>query len=218
VEHPCYQCGSVVEQGVAFCPQCRAPQIRVAIAEPAQAVPAENISQDSFHPAPPALAPKTIDWRQALPAAVLAGFISAVLMITPLGSSFGLGMLASGFLCVLFYRRRVPYANPGPGMGARLGAVSGALAFVLFGVLTLLESAVLRAGSEFRSVLLQALDQAASRNTDPQAQQLFQYLKTPQGLIVVMIIGLTSMFFAFLLFSSLGGAIGAAMLRRKDRA
>jgi hypothetical protein len=190
----------------------------VAVAEPAPAVPAENISTDSVHPALPALAPKTIDWRQALPAAVLAGFISAVLMITPLGASFGLGMLASGFLCVLFYRRRVPHANPGPGMGARLGAVSGALAFVLFGVLTLLESAILRAGSEFRSVLLQALDQAASRNTDPQAQQLFQYLKTPQGLIVVMIIGLTSMFFAFLLFSSLGGAIGAAMLRRKDRA
>jgi len=137
-------------------------------------------------------------------------------MITPLGASFGLGMLASGFLCVLFYRRRVPYANPGPGMGARLGAVSGALAFVLFGVLTLLESAILRAGSEFRSVLLQALDQAASRNTDPQAQQWFQYLKTPPGLIVVMVIGLTSMFFAFLIFSSLGGAIGAAMLRRKD--
>jgi hypothetical protein len=218
VEHACYQCGSEVEQGVAFCPQCRAPQIRVAVAEPAQAVPAENISPDSVHPALPAPASKTIDWRQALPAAVLAGFISAVLMITPLGTFFGLGMLASGFLCVLFYRRRVPHANPGPGMGARLGAVSGALSFILFGLFSLMGSMIFHADSKIRSALVEVFEQNAVRNPGPQAQQMLQLIKTPEGLIVVMVMGFTAMFLAFLIFSSLGGAIGAAMLRRKDRA
>src|SRR5271154_523299 len=32
VEHPCQQCGTSVEDGRPFCPQCRAPQIHVQIA------------------------------------------------------------------------------------------------------------------------------------------------------------------------------------------
>ena len=44
---------------------------------------------------------------------------------------------------------------------------------------------------------MQAVDQAAARNTDPQAQQMIQYLRSPQGLIVVMGMGLIVMFFAF---------------------
>jgi len=138
-------------------------------------------------------------------------------MIVPLGASLGLGMLAAGFLCVLFYRRRVPNANPSPWMGARLGVLSGALGFVLFGVMTLIETTVFRAGSEFRAALVQAVEQAAARNSDPQTQQMLQYMKTPQGLLVVMIMALTAMFFAFLIFSSLGGAVGAAVLRRRSR-
>jgi hypothetical protein len=35
MEQPCYKCGQPVEQGVAFCPHCSAPQIRVVIAEEA---------------------------------------------------------------------------------------------------------------------------------------------------------------------------------------
>ena len=154
-----------------------------------------------------------IYWPPALASAARAGVIAAILMIIPLGASVGLGMLAAGFLSVLFYRRRVPNANPGPGTGARLGAVSGALAFVFFGLLT----ALFRAGSEFRSALGQAVEQAAARNSDPQAQQLFEYLKTPQGLDLVLIMGVIMMLIVFLMVSSLGGAIGAAMLHRKDR-
>lgn len=154
-----------------------------------------------------------IYWPPALASAARAGVIAAILMIIPLGASVGLGMLAAGFLSVLFYRRRVPNANPGPGTGARLGAVSGGLAFVFFGLLT----ALFRAGSEFRSALGQAVEQAAARNSDPQAQQLFEYLKTPQGLDLVLIMGVIMMLIVFLMVSSLGGAIGAAMLHRKDR-
>jgi len=213
VEHPCYRCATAVEDGVAFCPQCSAPQIRVgggtttetmAVSETPLSDPS---SSRSVLPAAP------IYWPPALASAARAGVIAAILMIIPLGASVGLGMLAAGFLSVLFYRRRVPNANPGPGTGARLGAVSGALAFVFFGLLT----ALFRAGSEFRSALGQAVEQAAARNSDPQAQQLFEYLKTPQGLDLVLIMGVIMMLIVFLMVSSLGGAIGAAMLHRKDR-
>jgi hypothetical protein len=213
VEHSCYRCATAVEDGVAFCPQCSAPQIRVGGGTTTQGIAvsettlSEPSSISSVLPAAP------IEWPQALSSAARAGVIAAMLMIIPLGASVGLGMLAAGFLSVLFYRRRVPNANPAPGMGARLGAISGALGFVFFGLLT----ALFRAGGEFRSALGQAVEQAAARNPDPQAQQVFQYLKTPQGLDLVLIMGLIMILIVFLMVSSLGGAIGAAMLRRKDR-
>jgi hypothetical protein len=214
VEHPCYRCATAVEDGVAFCPQCSAPQIRVGGGASAETsavseTPLGDPSSSSLSVLPAA----PIDWPRALSSAARAGVIAAILMIIPLGASVGLGMLAAGFLSVLFYRRRVPHANPGPGTGARLGAVSGALAFVFFGLLT----ALFRAGSEFRSALGQAVEQAAARNSDPQAQQLFEYLKTPQGLDLVLIMGVIMMLIVFLMVSSLGGAIGAAMLHRKER-
>jgi len=220
VEHSCYQCGAAVEDGTAFCPHCSAPQIRVAGAEAAVQQGVAAIPETGFtQPRPQGEASQLtgIGWRRALPSCALAGLIAAIFMVMPLGASFGLGMLASGFLSVLFYRRRVPGADPRPGMGARLGAASGVLGFAIFGVLSVLEMAFFRSGGELRGALVQAVEQAAARNVDPQAQQMLQYLKTPQGLVVVMILGLIVMFFAFLIFSTLGGVLGAAMLRRRER-
>ena len=213
MEHPCYRCATAVEDGVAFCPQCSAPQIRVGGGTTTETVAVSETPLSDPSSSRTVVPAAPIHWPQALSSAARAGVIAAILMIIPLGASVGLGMLAAGFLSVLFYRRRVPNANPGPGMGARLGAVSGALAFVFFGLLT----ALFRAGSEFRSALGQAVEQAAARNSDPQAQQLFEYLKTPQGLDLVLIMGVIMMLIVFLMVSSLGGAIGAAMLHRKDR-
>jgi len=215
VEHACYQCGATVEDGIAFCPQCNAPQIRIAASEavthPGTASEMTPAQPTSYASAPPA---SGIQWSLALPAAALAGLV-AILMIIPLGA-FGLGMLAVGALSVLLYRRRNPAANLTPGMGGRLGAVSGALGFGIFAILTSVEMLVFRSGGQLRAALLEAVQQSAARSSDPQAQQLLEYLKTPQGLALVMVLGLIVMFVAFLVFSSLGGALGAALLRRKD--
>jgi len=136
-------------------------------------------------------------------------------MIVPFGA-FGLGMLAAGALSVALYRRRNPAANLTPAMGARLGALSGALGFGIFAILTSVEMVVFRSGGQLRTALLEAVQQSAARSSDPQARQLLEYLKTPQGLALVMVLGLIVMFVAFLVFSSLGGALGAALLRRKN--
>jgi hypothetical protein len=151
-----------------------------------------------------------------LPATALGGVIAALAMATPLGV-FGLGMLAAGALSVVFYRRRNPAAEITPAMGARLGAVSGALGFVLFAILTSIEMMLFRSGGEVRAALLDAVQRSAARSPDPQAQQMLEYLKTPQGLALLVGLGLIVMFVIFLIFSSLGGAIGAALLRRKER-
>jgi hypothetical protein len=209
VDHSCDKCGANLEEGVAFCPQCSAPQIRVSGREqiPEMEVPGQTIS-------PAETDIDTIQWPHALPSAAQAGLIAAILMLIPLGG-FGLGMIAAGVLSVLLYRRRVPAANLTPGMGARLGAVSGTLGFAIFSIFTAIEVALFHNGGELRADLLQAVQQSASRSSDPQAQQILEYLKSPPGLALVMTLGLMVMFGAFLIFSSLGGAIGAALLRRK---
>jgi hypothetical protein len=216
VEHACEQCGASVEDGVAFCLQCHAPQIRIAGADSVphlQGTPEGACPQPTSYPG--ALPAQEIQWGQALPASAIAGVVAAILMIVPLGA-FGLGMLAAGALSVVLYRRRNPAANLTPGMGARLGAVSGALGFGIFAVLTSIEMVAFRSGGQLRAALIEAVQQSAARSSDPQAQQLVEYLKTPQGLALVMVLALLVMFAAFLVLSSLGGALSAALLRRKD--
>jgi hypothetical protein len=157
-----------------------------------------------------------LQWSYALPAAALAGLIAAVMMMIPVGA-FGLGMLAAGALSVMFYRRRNPAANVTPGMGARLGALSGALGFGVFAIFTAIEMLIFRSGGQLRDALLQAIQQSAARSSDPAAQQVLEYLKSPEGLALMMVLGFIMMGLAFLIFSSLGGALAAALLRRKDR-
>jgi len=210
VEHPCYKCGAAVEDGTAFCSQCNAPQIRVGGGESEAETIAPSQLVNRIAPA------GVIQWSQALPATAFAGVIAGLLMFIPLGA-FGLGMAAGGILAVLFYRRRNPGMGVTPGMGARLGAASGALGFGVFAVFTAIEVLVFHSGGELRAALLQAIEQSAARSSEPQAQQLLEYLKTPPGLALMMGLGLFLMLIVFLVVSSLAGAVAAALLRRRDR-
>jgi hypothetical protein len=201
-----------VEDGTAFCPSCAAPQIRVAgAASFAEAAPSVFVGQADTYTGGSA-----IQWSQALPSAALAGLIAACLMFIPLGA-FGLGMLAGGVFALLFYHRRRPFAQLTAGIGARLGAVGGIFGFAMFAVFTAIEVLAFHSGGQLRAALLQAVQQSASRTSDPQAQQILDYLKSPPGLALVMGIGLAVMFVIFLLLSSVGGALTAVLLRRRER-
>lgn len=216
MEYPCHQCGAAVEQGTAFCPQCRAPQIRVAVPE---IVIPSGIASDSTVTSLPAYfgAPLTtrIEWSQALPATALAGLITALLMMTPL-AYFGFGMLIGGSLSVVFYRRRVPVANVTPGMGARLGMVSGILGGGIFAALLSVGTTLFHAWDSVRAKLIEVVEQTAARNPDPQTQQALEFFKSPDGIVLLLTTALIGALIAFVIFSGLGGALGAAFLRRKE--
>ena len=209
MEHSCHKCGAVVEDGTAFCTQCNAPQIRVGFGD------SETELNGSIELGGHTV-PGTIVWSQALPATALAGLIAAFLMFIPLGA-FGLGMTAGGILSVLFYRRRNPGVGVSPGMGARLGAVSGALGFGIFAIFTAIEVMVFHSGGQLRASLLEAIQQSAARSSEAQAQQALEYLKSPAGLALMMGLGLAVVLVLFLLLSTLGGALAAAWLRRRGR-
>lgn len=146
----------------------------------------------------------------------MAGLVAALLMVIPLGA-FGLGMLAAGGFSVVLYRRRNPGAPLTPGMGARLGAVSGAVGFCIFAVFTALEMLAFRTGSQIRGALLDAIQQSAARSADPQAQEVLEWFKSPAGLALMLTLGLVFLFVVFLVLSSAGGALAAALLRRRDQ-
>src|SRR5213083_2426010 len=102
MEHSCYQCGASVDEGITFCPQCNAPQIRVTVGDAITILaidPDLEVRTPGSHANRPQIS--ALQWSYALPAAALAGLISAVMMMIPVGA-FGLGMLAAGALSVMF--------------------------------------------------------------------------------------------------------------------
>jgi hypothetical protein len=221
MEHPCHQCGVAVEDGTAFCKHCGAPQIRVTGEERTSdplppGFPAE--SQPPAEPvAPGGAAPTTplgIDWSQAVPAAALAGFFLAIAWVIPL-LGFLLWLIVGGVLGITMYRRRVPQATLTPGLGARIGAVTGLFGFGVFAVLFGLELLVNRGSGGFRQMLQQVVEQAAARNADPRAQQAIQQMMTPAGLALLVTIVLVLFLAAFIALSSVGGALGAWLLGKR---
>jgi len=225
MEHLCYRCGAAVEDGIPFCPQCGAPQIRVAGPEPAVHSQTHGESYVSPPEAPVSLsaarfsqssAPVPIEWSHALSAAAWAGLIAAFVLMLPL-AAFGFGMLAAGALTVVFYRRQRPETEVTPAAGAKLGAVSGVLGFAVLAILMAVGMSLFHMGDELRATFLDTLQQSAAHSASPEAQQLVQFFKSPAGFAAMLVAALVVMFLAFIIFSSLGGALGAALLRRKNR-
>lgn len=157
-----------------------------------------------------------IDWPHALRAASLAGLIAVILMII-LRQAFALAMLTSGFLSVYFYRRRNPFSNLTAGIGALLGVLSGIFGTVLFAIPCILLIFIVRSGGDGRAAIVAAFQQQVARSSDPHAQQFLEYLKTPEGFTLMMTVGIVAMLVFFLVLSSLGGAIAATLLRRRQR-
>jgi hypothetical protein len=242
MERPCYQCGAAVEESTAFCPQCHAPQIRVAPSTPEPQLSSFDVSdeqslnasaspplepgtpgqaQPPAEPAPisspPTSSPAGLDWSQAVPVSAMAGAIvavtSAMVAIPFLGLIVWMG--GTGIVAVLLYRRRTPQAIPSPGMGAKIGALAGAFGFGVFALLLAVQMLLTRNSGRFRATLEQVIQQAAAQNSDPRAQEIIQRLSSPEGLALILTLVLVMSLVAFLLFSSLGGALAAHLMRGK---
>ncbi|PYV55931.1 MAG: hypothetical protein DMG91_10880 [Acidobacteria bacterium] len=210
MEIQCYKCGAALEEGIPFCEHCRAPQIRVISSEPEHSSPSPQIFS-------PAHQSDRIDWPVAFRAASIAGSIGAFLMLTPLGL-LGLGMVTSGLLTIIIYRSRAPEFGLSVGAGTRLGALSGLIGSAVFAVLATVGVAVFHLSAMLREKMLESIQQAAARSSDPQAQQAVEFFKTPQGLVTSLIVAAIFMFVAFIVLSAAGGAVGALLMRKKDSA
>jgi hypothetical protein len=201
----------MVEEGVPFCTQCRSPQIRVASAGSSAEGPTAGVFQQPAHAY--VIGSHAILWPQALPAATLAVLIAAFPLTLLFGVPPGPSMIAAGFLCVVLYRRRIFAARLSAGMGARLGAISGAIGFgALLAALAVAASAF-HQGAKIRQEMIDTIQRSLANAPDEQVKaQLLDFFQTPTG----MTIALLGVGVGFLIFSGIGGALGAALMRRKD--
>jgi len=220
MEQPCYKCGQTVEEGVAFCPHCSAPQIRVVIAESApQPLAFAGASGQDAEALPasqtvPVLA-LPVRWSQSVGSCALAALIASILMA--LGLHPFVAMVSAGFLAVVFYRQRRPEIRLNASTGAALGALGGLLWFAMSSIVEVLLVIFLHKGPELRAVLVAKIQETASQTTDPQMLAMFERFKTPGGLEFLMLSALILAFLASIVLGGLGGTLGSVILGRRDR-
>ena len=206
-----------MEDGVLFCQNCGAPQIRVvAPASSPESQPSSSPVWDSAQPVtyPGLLDPNkttAIAWSDAWRAALLCGLLEALF------SLFGLGVVAGGALCVALYRRRQAQAPVTVSMGARLGAISGGFAWLFLTVIMSVGVLAFRTGDQIRQRIYDLLQQAAARNPTPEAHELLQYVKSQEGFATILAVFLVMALIFFVALSSLGGMLGSSLFNKRVR-
>jgi hypothetical protein len=224
VPHPCSRCGAAVDDSSPFCPACEAPQVRFVPSEsvrdtvqlhpetaPPPAAPIPQVEPRNL-PYPPARPP---DQTRLLRAVVYAGAIGSLLSLLPL--AFLIGLPLAGVLAVRFYRGRFLGLPVPPRLGFRLGALSGLFAFLMLVLVRTISISVSGGGGEFREGLVQTIHRAQAMNPDPQAQRVFNFFLTQQGMALMIIIGLLFTLAVFVLLAGVGGLISASMANRRPR-
>jgi len=225
MEEPCYKCGQVLEEGRVFCPHCRAPQIRVAVAEPVAVMPADIAVQPGQLTASqtvPVLA-VPMRWDQAAQPCAVAAFIAALGMVLRLIVPI-IAVIGAGFLAVALYRRHNPEIAVRARTGARLGAVCGFFCFGITAILGTLRVTIMHEWAEvrapvgeIRTALLQNLQQQAGRYSAEQLQTTLDFVRSPSGLVVILSLLFLLALIVFILMGMLGGALGGVGMRRRDR-
>ena len=220
MEHPCHHCHSVVPDTSPFCPNCGAPQIRfegrgtALIPRLAPAgVPHQTVAVEA--PSTIVQSDSVVHRRASFRAAMNAGIVAAVVSVIPFKGLAYLALPLTGFLSVFLYRRYDSTVEPTPASGFRLGVWTGLVGFVLFVLIESMLVLSLRAQVTVHDQIIELLRQAQSTYSDPKMRESAERFMTGDGLIFFMLIAsvLTGIFWTVL--SGIGGALSAALLRRK---
>lgn len=217
VEHSCPRCHSTVDDNSPFCPNCEAAQVLVAPKDYARSPVTVEVESPSAFLNAGSLLNSTghKDAKAELRAAFYAAIIGAVLSLVQPQAGFVIALPVAGFLSVVLYRRFSLKSQPSPRTGFRLGAMGGLFAFGLMMIVIAAGTLAFHSEADTHAQVIQIIQQAQARNPDPQARQVFEYFKTPQGMAFIMVFGFVFVGVLFVLLSGVGGAISASLLRRK---
>ena len=207
MEHPCEKCGTPVEDGRPFCPQCRAPQVRVEIATqsplPNFDIPTEAESARDPSDRPPTRAPFE---RTIFRTALQAGLVGVAANLIP----FGVGMVLTGVLAAWLHRKAVGRKLT-TRTAARLGAEAGAIAFAVSALLTVVSIVLLHAQQQFRDLMMKAVEQRAGGAPDPEMQAALQWLHTPDGFAAALAFSMVVLLLLSVLLAAAGCMATAAL-------
>jgi len=208
----------MVEEGRVFCPHCRAPQIRVAVAEAVAEGPAVGAVQPGQLTASetvPVIA-VPMRWDQAAQPCAVAAFIAALGMVLQLIHPV-IAAIGAGFLAVALYRRRHPELAVHARTGARLGAICGFFCSGMTAILAAFRVTILHEGGKIRAVLQDAIQQQAGRYSDPEFQASLDFFRSPTGLVTMLVFFFIVVLILLILLGMLGGALGGVGLGRRGR-
>jgi hypothetical protein len=210
VEHGCQQCGTTVEDGRAFCPQCRAPQIHVEIAVPdvVRPNPLQEEASAEMLLAPPSTAQtpltgtpnRTIASRVALKAGVLGFFLG---MFLPF-----LAIVIAGALAIYFYRRESGVVLP-PALGSRLGAAAGVVAVAIQSVFFAIWIFAFHRQKEYIDSVTRFVRAIGGDASIPDIQASVRSLFTPAGLLITLFF----VVIVAMMLAALGGMLASFFLR-----
>ena len=180
--------------GRPFCPNCRAPQIRMTATIPQP--PAPIVPEIETHLPDSPLSGNTLPPATERPpssAIIKAGVIGVFLGMIPL-----LGSVLTGMLAVWLHRRAggQPTARP----AARMGAYAAALALCISAFLTIIQVFVFHARQQSEEAMVKLMTALGANLSDPELQASIHRLFTPSGMIMSFIFGL--------LFTLVLGAFG----------
>jgi hypothetical protein len=220
MQRDCYRCRQPIEEQVAFCSACGAPQIRVSrppeLLPEVPALPEVEITAEQLAgvTTPADLVGRSgIQWksfaRTAAPLAALTGMFTVIR--PPLG--FFILLPASLMVAIYIYRRTRPAPMRG-GQGARMGALMGLLSFTFFLVFFLV--AIYLNQPKYREVIVSKVHEIAAQNTDPHAQPMLQWFATTDGLIAFTIMFLATILIFFLVIGMGSGALAVILGRPKN--
>src|SRR5437763_13317811 len=205
----CSQCGAEVEQGVPFCPACRAPQIRVGRSEAEPTASPETWPARPEVPAEVSATKPEFDRRRARRSALVSGGLLVMVMLLPPLAPFAiLWMLLAGALSAALYQRRAGRATAGE--GARLGITAGFFAFAIVTVLSGASAALALAilsPAEIRAALQAPLTRTLANNPDPAVRQALEQMLTPHGIVLAFV----SLFIGLIVLCGLGGMLGTLL-------
>jgi hypothetical protein len=215
MEQPCHKCSQMVEEGRVFCPHCRAPQIRVVLAESAASPAASPSQQLTASETVPVIA-VPMRWDQAAQPCAVAAFIAALGMVWQLINPV-IATIGAGFLAVALYRRRFPEIAVHARTGARLGAICGFFCAGMTAILGAVRVAILHEGGKILAVILGGIQQQAGRYPDSEVQAALDFFRSPAGIVLLLVLYLIVVIIIFILLGMLGGALGGAGLGRRGR-
>jgi hypothetical protein len=207
----------LVEDGRPFCPQCRAPQIQVKIADregeiitaglnPATGEFSPEVLQTGHFDRPMSVASATMDRGSAVRAALKAGVLGVFIQLIPF-----LGIVLTGAVAVFFYRRENGFTLPA-GLGSRLGAAAGVVAFAINSVLIVIRIFAFHAQREYTEAILKVAQNFGANVADPELEAAVHNLFTPAGLALTFFFGMI----ITLALASLGGALASLFLRPRN--
>jgi hypothetical protein len=135
---------------------------------------------------------------------LIAGHPLLILMALPIG----------GWFAVFLYRRGFDHPPVNAGVGARVGAFAGLIAFGLYAILMTVVLIFQRA--RFMEEIRNTMRTAAAQNPNPQTQQIVERLMSPEGIAILVTLSAVILFFVFLVLCSVGGAIGGHFAKNKN--